>query len=352
MTFYKSNVFYAPFDPYRPIYIHSSWQANDPLVHYLTGQLSYLNLQPTNRVNFASQNPPLHNIGMINDRYEPWGGSLTGRSYSDVAPFDLAAKDPQIMRSDNWDFPTDRPLSIGWIGAVHRGTPWQTVYLKSPAISYYPWWRWVGADTSKEALGLHPTNDWRIASRLALLFNTNDPHALFSVNQATAEAWRGVLDGLIAVTNTGPGQFESIVMSSNSTQVASMSGALAASRSRQPGQAFRNVGDTFATPQLSIASPWLSTETNRITDAVCEIVPSQLLEKLRPDPIGSIKASDDSLEIQFSGFDGYPYGIEVSPDLLQWTGLSTNYPVDGILEFSEQKPQVPGGRFYRSRLLP
>src|ERR1041385_4259814 len=38
-VFYKSNLFYAPFDPYHPIYIHTSWQANDPLVHYTIGDL-------------------------------------------------------------------------------------------------------------------------------------------------------------------------------------------------------------------------------------------------------------------------------------------------------------------------
>ncbi len=37
--FYRSNVFYAPFDPYRTIYVHTSWQANDPLVHYTIGDL-------------------------------------------------------------------------------------------------------------------------------------------------------------------------------------------------------------------------------------------------------------------------------------------------------------------------
>src|SRR5262249_30713995 len=44
--FFQSNVFYAPFNPSRIIYQHTTWQANDPLVHYTVGDLQ--NLQKTN----------------------------------------------------------------------------------------------------------------------------------------------------------------------------------------------------------------------------------------------------------------------------------------------------------------
>ncbi len=65
--FYRSNVFYAPFAPYRPIYVHTTWQANDPLVHYTIGDLlDPLNFIDTNRVNFTQQGTP--NIGQINGR--------------------------------------------------------------------------------------------------------------------------------------------------------------------------------------------------------------------------------------------------------------------------------------------
>src|SRR5262249_577760 len=40
--------------------------------------------------------------------------------------------------SDDWDFPTNKFPNIGWLGRVHRGTPWQTVYLKSPGVFTLP----------------------------------------------------------------------------------------------------------------------------------------------------------------------------------------------------------------------
>jgi hypothetical protein len=128
-TFYKSNVFYAPFDPYRPIYVHTSWQANDPLVHYTAGDLKDLSVDETNRVNFQSQNPPLPNIGVINTRYRPWGGNP--QNNDPMTDYQMAVKDPMVTRSDDWDFPTNKYPNIGWLGRVHRGTPWQTVFLKS-----------------------------------------------------------------------------------------------------------------------------------------------------------------------------------------------------------------------------
>ena len=74
--FYRLNVFYAPFAPYRPIYIHTTWQANDPLVHYTIGDLiDPLNFADTNRVNF---NHIDSNIGQLNGRYKPWGGNPLG----------------------------------------------------------------------------------------------------------------------------------------------------------------------------------------------------------------------------------------------------------------------------------
>jgi hypothetical protein len=43
-------------------------------------------------------------------------------------PVNLSFKDPLVRGSDDWDFPTNKFPGIGWLGRVHRGTPWQTVY--------------------------------------------------------------------------------------------------------------------------------------------------------------------------------------------------------------------------------
>ncbi len=195
-----------------------------------------------------------------------------------------------------------------------------------------------------------PTNDWRLVSQLALLFNTNDPRALFSVNQRSAENWAGVLDGLVALTNVGPNQVDTVIMTSNSPQAQIIAAGLNRTRNAQPGQSFRNVGDCFATPELSLSSPWLNPNPYSLTDEAMEIIPSQLPGVLRPDPIGSISLQADSVQIQFTGFDGYPYAFEISPDLQTWTAVLTNVPVNGL--FTIQETTAEGQRFYRSRLLP
>ena len=41
-----------------------------------------------------------------------------------------------VTRSDDWDFPTNKFPNIGWLGRVHRGTPWQTIDMKSPVANY------------------------------------------------------------------------------------------------------------------------------------------------------------------------------------------------------------------------
>ena len=73
------------------------------------------------------------NLGVLNERYMPWGGNplLPG---ADPYPFFSAIKDPLVWKSDNWDFPTNKFPTVGWLGRVHRGTPWQTVYLKASDV--------------------------------------------------------------------------------------------------------------------------------------------------------------------------------------------------------------------------
>ncbi len=159
-----------------------------------------------------------------------------------------------------------------------------------------------------------------------------------------------VLDGMIALTNTGFGVFQTVVMSSNSTQVASIAAALNRSRLAQTGQVFRNVGDAFATPELSIASPWLGAGANWPTDAALEIIPSQFLSALRPDSRGSIFLVGSEYQLRFSGLDGYSYAVDTCSDLWSWTSISTNYTVSGL--FTLPLPWSSGTRFFRTRLLP
>ena len=140
--FYQSNTFAAPFQPFRNIFLLTSWQANDPLVHYTVGDLT--SLTSTNVVLDDLPSPaPTANLGHVNTRYEPWGGNPATAS-SSTTMFDLRVKDPLMLQSDAWDFPTNKLPNIGWLGRVHRGTPWQTVYLKSPAMDLPTWRIWTG----------------------------------------------------------------------------------------------------------------------------------------------------------------------------------------------------------------
>jgi hypothetical protein len=367
-TFYKSNVFYAPFDPYRPIYIHTSWQANDPLVHYTVNDLLNLSLEVSNKVDFFSHVPPLENLGRFNTRYQPWGGNPSDAHTT--TDYQVSVKDPMITRSDDWDFPTNQILGVGWVGRVHRGTPWQTLFLKSTNIlqtfglnvGQLTWEFWTGNNIFRpdlappdtlvpDAVFTAPTNDWHLVSLLNIFFNPNAPQQLATPNQSSIQSWEALLEGMTVLTNVSQTELDPLTMSSNSPQAAIIAQAILDNRSSQPGQLFQNAGDLLATPELSIASPWLSpSNAASITDEALEMIPSQLLPLLRPDSIGSALLNQAPAQVQFTGMDGYGYCVQVSSNLLDWTSISTNTPDRGVFDFV-----VPSGgpaRFYRSKLIP
>jgi hypothetical protein len=139
-----SNSFNAPYQPFRNMYLLTSWQANDPLVHYMLSDL--MDLAHTNLVldSFSYISPrPTDNLGYINYRYEPWGGNPL-RSSKTTTAVDLTVKDPFMFNSDFWDSPPNQLPNFTWLGRVHRGTPWQTIYLKAPGTSLATWVQWTG----------------------------------------------------------------------------------------------------------------------------------------------------------------------------------------------------------------
>ena len=379
-----TNTFNAPYQPFRNIYLITSWQANDPLVHYTAGDLANP-WAPT----FMADNltpPPTANLGQVNKRYEPWGGNPNGNSGS-VTKVDLTVKDPVVFRSDNWDFPTNLLGNLAWLGRVHRGTPWQTVYLKSFGVTNYASWfnnwrTWIGnsqlvtnwGQFPTNVLPLYvygtptgvgwydsfftqPTNDWRLASLVISLLNTNDPRNLASVNQPNASTWSGLLDGLTVLTNSAPGQFDPVIVSSNSPQAATVAAALDAAQISRPGQRFRDLTEILATPELSLASPWLDPSGayqlfSTMNDEACEALPSQILPILRPDSTSTVSQNGGTVQFQFTGADGFAYAVQTSSNLLDWTAVSTNYPANGFFNFMEAPPPGAPRRFYRSILQP
>jgi hypothetical protein len=155
------------------------------------------------------------------------------------------------------------------------------------------------------------------------------------------------------MTNTAPGQFDTVTMSSNSPQAFLIADSLNAAQAAQPNQHFREVGDVLIVPELSMASPWLdqsSGPSGGISDEAYEKIPAQLLLLLRPDSIGSAVQTGGTIRVQFTGLDSYAYAIESSSNLVDWARLSTNYPSNGVFNFVEIPSAVR--RFYRSVLLP
>jgi hypothetical protein len=326
-VFVKSNVFYAPFDPYRPIFIHTSWQANDPLVHFTAGDLKDLSVNPTNQVNFVGENPPLNNIGELNTRYRPWGGNpgnndpLTDRQ--------IAVKDPYVTRSDDWDFPTNKYPNIGWLGRVHRGTPWQTVFLKSTNAMHIGgrldaglvnWAKWTGnplllsgrdltnvmststvtnlsklIDPNSNGTNLNfrisdsyftsPTNDWRILDLFSTALNDNAGRGRLSINQSNLASWSAVLSGVSVLPNLGATNRPTFIepagaySPANPPPIVTIVNGINNARTNFPNNAFPRLGDILSVPELTVASPYLVSTNNTqiLSDAVVERIPQQIL---------------------------------------------------------------------------
>ncbi len=124
----------VPYTPNVFTYEYDTFQANDPLVHYLKSDLGYLGMipiinhhcrpvfmaEPLNIANF----PILPGLGKVNARYQPWltippsGETGVNSASYDMSAYNLAFKDPLMKQSDNWDFPTNKLPTIGWLGRV------------------------------------------------------------------------------------------------------------------------------------------------------------------------------------------------------------------------------------------
>lgn len=259
----------VPFSPSIRLMKYETLQANDPLVHYTFEDLKD-NQQLVSRLRIlkpGQRADDLHNLGSLgepgrkNQRYRPWPSTLAEAANQ----YDIAHKDPLIRRSDDWQFPTNKFPNIGWLGRVHRGTPWQTIYLKGYVGSYeggqggdnklrlltvedlpdpnptlpmpydgrsYPF-QTLAVDPSIDNVGdaltldsatagnkqnilnlartnwfkwsgssgTHPTNDWKILEFFTTSLNDNASKGLLSVNQAGLAAWSAVFSGVTVQTN-------------------------------------------------------------------------------------------------------------------------------------------------------
>ena len=317
------------FAPPRIAYQYTSWQANDPLVHYVASDLNYTGAEAsglqtgTHQVNYATTNLPANNLGQLNDRYQPWGNTLSPAS-ADTNAFNLAYKDPLVRMSDNWDFPTNKLPGVGWLGRVHRGTPWQTVYLKAfdilgeiqggNYVGTNTWVQWTG-DTQLaygqyfDADNSAPVQDRLLFDLFTTAFNDNATRGTLSVNQNHLAAWSALFSGVVAITNNAPDNLRMRQLAqyqypppSNSWMIIQPAGpawtnsALGqlvnginqtrANANLFPLQAFAHAGDILATPQFTERSPFLNwndavQQQNGISDEMYEWLPQQTMSLLR-----------------------------------------------------------------------
>lgn len=230
------------------------YTANAPSIVVLSGQ-QMRELEDTSQITTLIGLPG--SGGKMNGRYQPWGGnpSEQNESMDKLRNYNLAIKDPAIYNPDDWDFPERKFASIGWMGRVHRGTPWQTLYMKARPEPRTNWVAWAGDQDT------HPTNDWRFFDALTATVSEKASRGLLSVNQTNVAAWAAALGGtkFQELSGTGRRWVQPTVtndwvnpMDANFDYI--YAGIM---RTRTNRVSFRSVGDLLSVPELSDGSPYL-----------------------------------------------------------------------------------------------
>jgi len=309
----------VPYESQVVIPIYFSYQANDPLVHYLLSDLSFNGAEGGNNGPIAGvsvlygdlSTPAQPNYFALNDRYQPWSivnqmmGS--GMGMVDTNAYNLAYKDPLVSKSDYWNFPTNPFPNVGWLGRVHRGTPWQTVFLKSTNLLYLnnsianglrTWTNWAGimnATNVVDAENNAPVYDRWLFDLFTTEPDENATVGKLSVNQTGFAAWSALFSGLVVYTNatiSNPSQsyytifppagpyFTNGFGGGPTNPLGTIWNNIQQIRALFPSQSFQHVGDVLATPALSDNSPFLQGARSAgtpISDAEYEWLPQQTL---------------------------------------------------------------------------
>jgi hypothetical protein len=293
-------LFSCPVGPTFVILQQTNWVANDPLVHYTAEDLVWPT-DPTTAVAAHDYNvnpdvPLLTNsIGSVSARYAPWGAN-------DSIGNKMLFKDPLLYSPSNWDFPTNKFPGVGWIGRVHRGTPWQTVYLKADNpdsgetvnSGYDKWPKWVNPFAAYPQ-DTYPTNDWSLVDLFTTSPNDDAARGLLSVNQTNDAAWAAVFAGVIAPTNANGGApiwpnnyNNTAVLNFNYTNLVDGPNGINGLRTNlaqypqyAPYGIFHHIGDILAAPALTVLSPYLLFKDAPYNDEMVERIPQQTLSLLK-----------------------------------------------------------------------
>jgi hypothetical protein len=327
----------APYTPTRTIYTSYLMQANDPLVHSLASDLNGQNgalavwagkaVQIFNGFWYQSddaQNQPLPTppADPIGGRYQPWGQNkqMAMLSNVDTNAYNLGYRDPMAWGSDNWDFPTNLYPTVGWIGRVHRGTPWQTVDLKSTNILFgknslrqnigtNTWANWTG-DLQKgysgryfDAVNSAPAGDRLLFDIFTTRFSDNAVRGTLPINQSGLAAWSALFSGMVALSNSAPSANIGSAVTYNNLlinpagvdltnspvwQILIGTNGINATRANTnlfTSQVFTHLGDILQTPALTERSPFLNLTSSQpqygISDELYEWLPQQMMGLVR-----------------------------------------------------------------------
>jgi hypothetical protein len=301
-----TNAMQMPYSPTALVVQDIVWQANDPLVHYLASDLT----DPT-----AGTGPYKalfwpRNLGQLSGRYQPWGAT------GDTNAYMLAIKDPLVTCSDDWNFPTNKFPTVGWLGRVHRGTPWQTVYLKASDVLSFTnifgnygtnlWIDRTGNVNPFDAANTAPKKDWLLFDVFTTAFNDNATRGQLSVNVAADKldpmaglaAWSALFSGIVVPTSPTNSNSYTVINPAGPTWTNSPLGQLVGGTNGIYGTrtnftnpdgvkgAFEHVGYILSVPKLTTQSPFLVglNLTNGISDAMYEWLPQQVMSLLRAGP--------------------------------------------------------------------
>ena len=202
----NSRFMQAPFNPAAKLAALSTWQANDPLVHYHPEDLCMgiaTNHQFLRPKQPASNVPPA-TLSYLNTRYSPWNGHPDKATYPESG--DTSIKDPGVSQSGDWQFPSNTLATVGLLGRIHRGTPWQSIYFKSEVAPRDAWGLQspdsVFIPTNGQTISRsHPTNDWRLLDIFTTTLDERTSRGLVSINQTNMETWSALLSGVLVLSN-------------------------------------------------------------------------------------------------------------------------------------------------------
>jgi hypothetical protein len=362
----------TPYVAFSKYYRTFTYSVRDPFVHYTVADLSSTapgpSTNPISVVNYDIPNVFTNVMQRIyTNRYQPWGvvPNVTGLEWS--------YKDPMAFYPGSYQFPSNKYPTVGWLGRVHRGTPWQTVNLKAINPDATTWTNWTSDayQFTSNYCGLQyltnnsfsnvvvlndasfsmPTNDYLLMDLFTTSPNDNASKGQLSINQigmgpgAPTAAWAAVLAGVVGVanTNTGGTLTPAIIDIPTAENLATAITALRTSTNYNG--TFTSLGQICAVSNLTLTSPLL-TPNQPINDAAYEFIPQQIMSLLR---VGSPR------------YVVFAYGQSLKPadrsivTSGSFFGMCTNYQITGevaaraVVRFDNFP--VPGGNGTQPRAV-